>query len=106
MQIALSVIRNVRHAFDVGPGVPTVFVGTPRIAEESPAAAETATPARISVKTPAPIHVPEVARLAACVAKISSIFSASTKSRSLMPFTLCVTRSNVTRFHTLAHSGW
>src|SRR5262249_53540246 len=51
-------------------------------------------------------QVPDVARLAVCALKISSIFSARTKSRSLIPFTLCVTRSNVTRFHTLAHSGW
>src|SRR5262249_4811782 len=43
-------------------------------------------------------QVPEVARIAVCAAKISSIFSASTKSTSLMPFALWVTRSKATLF--------
>src|SRR6266481_2555071 len=38
--------------------------------------------------------------------KISLIFSASLKSYSLRPFTLCVFRSITTLFHTLNHSGW
>src|SRR5581483_677446 len=51
-------------------------------------------------------HAPDFCVRAAILAKISSIFSASTKSRSLMPLTLWVTRSKVTLFQTLDHSGW
>jgi hypothetical protein len=38
-------------------------------------------------------------------AKISSIFAAKSKSKLLIPFTLCEFRSMTTLFHTLNHSG-
>src|SRR5579863_9261828 len=38
-------------------------------------------------------------------AKISSIFAAKSKSKLLMPFTLCEFKSITTLFHTLNHSG-
>jgi hypothetical protein len=38
--------------------------------------------------------------------KTALIFPASSKSRLLIPFTLCVAKSTTTLFHTLNHSGW
>ena len=45
------------------------------------------------------------ARAASYAPKISLIFPANSKSRVLMPFTLCVFKSMITLFHTLNHSG-